>query len=58
MSQDPKMNNYIWACGVVREAVDSGLYGTLTLSVQNGVIGNVKTETNSKPPIDNTHQRS
>ena len=49
-----KMQNYMWACSEIRKAVDAGTFGTLTLSMQNGVIGNVKTETNTKPPVDNT----
>lgn len=41
-----------WAMTILRDAVDSGTYGTITFSMQNGIIGNAKRETNMKPIID------
>lgn len=47
-----KAEVYVWACGILRDAMESKNYGTLTFSMQNGIIGNVKKETVSKPPVD------
>lgn len=47
-----KNDLFIWAVSIVREAVDKGLYGSITLNMQNGSIGNIKTESSEKPPLD------
>ena len=48
-----KGRSFEWACGLLRDAVEAGIYGNITISMQNGIIGNAKTETVSKPPVDN-----
>lgn len=48
-----KGSNFEWAVGMLRQAIESGTYGVLSFSMQNGVIGQVKTETTVKPPVDN-----
>ncbi len=47
-----KAANFQWAVGLLRDAIDAGTYGSLTFSMQNGIIGNAKTETVAKPPVD------
>ncbi len=45
--------NFEWAFGELRDAIEGGMYGTLTFSIQNGVVAHAKKETVSKPPVDN-----
>lgn len=48
-----KAVNYSWACSVLQKLVEDATYGSVTFSMQNGIIGNMKLETVSKPPVDN-----
>lgn len=41
-----------WAFSVLRECSEKAMFGTVTISMQNGVIGSVKVEESFKPPID------
>lgn len=54
MSNDKqdRLGLFAWACGSIREHVDKGSFGTVTIAMANGVISSVKTEINQKPPID------
>lgn len=49
-----KIQCFMWACSKLREAVDAGEYGSMTISMQGGLIGNIRTEKTEKPPVDNT----
>lgn len=46
-------SNFEWACAKLMDAIQSGMYGSITFSMQNGVIGTSKIETVNKPPVDN-----
>ena len=52
-----KTRSLQWATSVLREAVDAGTYGNITFSMQNGIIGNAKRETNMKPIIDSDRDK-
>ena len=53
-----KLETYGWACAQIRDAIDACMYGSITISMQNGLIGNIKTETVSKPPVDMKQAKS
>lgn len=44
--------NFSWACGLIRDAIEKGMYGSITLTFRNGGIETAKTETMAKPPVD------
>lgn len=44
--------NFTWACGMIRDAMEKGMYGSITLNFRNGVIDTAKTETMAKAPVD------
>ena len=46
----------IWACQEIEKHVSAGSFGTLTIAMANGVISNVKSEINKKPPVDVDHE--
>jgi len=48
-----KVQNYTWACGLLREAMEANIYGSVSFHMQNGFIANAKTETTAKAPVDN-----
>lgn len=41
-----------WAFSVLKERIDQGTYGAVVITMQNGVIGHIKTEISEKPPIE------
>lgn len=53
-----KRDAFLWACGVMREAVENGAYGSITFSMQNGTIGNAKREIVLKPGIDSKFDKA
>lgn len=55
--QASKAENYAWACSLLQVAMEKGTYGILSFSMQNGIIGNVKTETSIKAPVDITQAK-
>lgn len=53
-----KKEAFMWACQIMRDAVDSGAYGNITFSMQNGIIGNAKRETLLKPGVDSKFDKA
>lgn len=42
----------VWAFSVLKENCDDEVFGNITFSMQNGVIGTAKIEKNTKAPVD------
>lgn len=49
---DQQSNNFVWICSVIRDAMEKGMYGSITLSFQKGLVSTAKTETMVKAPVD------
>lgn len=47
-----KNDQFMWMASIVKEKVDKGFYGSVTLTMQNGAIGLVKVEEVHKAPVD------
>ncbi len=41
-----------WAFSILSEKINSGFFGSLIISMQNGKIHSMKIETVEKPPVD------
>lgn len=43
---------FAWACSILKQRIDEGIHGSVIIPMQNGIIGNVKTEYTEKPPLE------
>lgn len=47
-----QMNNFPWACSVIRDAIESKKWGTVTFNFKDGTIISYDEKSSHLPPID------